>query len=340
MKDTDKKPIISVIVPVYNSELFLEKCINSITTQSYANLEIVLIDDGSTDGSVALCDSYGEKDERIKVVHQKNSGVSKSRNNGLDLITGSYVTFVDSDDWIEPSMIEELYDALCRYKADFSECAYYKNKGSSEESELRYDIETFLTKEQLMKDILSGKAMSVVWGKLYKKSIFDDGIRFPNNRVYEDTRIVPEIGDRCTSSVYLSRALYHYLLHEKSITHTITMRNSIDFWLAHKELYDCYSYRYEEYKVLCVNNCLIAAMWVLSQADSVYESQNQNIGDILRDINKFAHSHKKEVLSLSSAYSWKAKARIIIACHQSRGMLKSYQMAHKLVEKVRALNNR
>ena len=111
MKANEK---ISVIVPVYNVKLYLHKCVDSILNQTYQNIEVLLIDDGSTDGSSDICDSYTEKDSRIKVVHKKNGGLSSARNTGLDMATGEYILFVDSDDYIDIEMIRRLYDALVK----------------------------------------------------------------------------------------------------------------------------------------------------------------------------------------------------------------------------------
>ena len=119
MKANEK---ISVIVPVYNVKLYLHKCVDSILNQTYQNIEVLLIDDGSTDGSSDICDSYTEKDSRIKVVHKKNGGLSSARNTGLDMATGEYILFVDSDDYIDIEMIRRLYDALVKTGADMGVC--------------------------------------------------------------------------------------------------------------------------------------------------------------------------------------------------------------------------
>ena len=115
--------LISVIVPIYNVEKYLDRCVDSIINQTYKNLEIILVDDGSPDNCLAICDSWAEKDRRIKVIHKENGGVSSARNSALDIASGDYIGFVDSDDWIEPDMYEILIKNAKKYDADISRCA-------------------------------------------------------------------------------------------------------------------------------------------------------------------------------------------------------------------------
>ena len=116
--------VISVIVPVYKVEKFLDRCINSIIQQTFTNLEIILVDDGSPDRSGEICDEWKMKDKRIRVIHKENGGLSDARNKGLDVATGDYVAFIDSDDWIDPDMFQLLYDATQKYQADIAECSW------------------------------------------------------------------------------------------------------------------------------------------------------------------------------------------------------------------------
>ena len=123
-------PLISIIVPIYNVEVYIRNCVDSILGQSYENIEIILVDDGSPDNCGDICDEYGSKDKRIKVIHKKNGGLSSARNAGIDIATGDYLGFIDSDDWIESDMYESLYTALTSHKADISVCGRYIVEGS------------------------------------------------------------------------------------------------------------------------------------------------------------------------------------------------------------------
>ncbi|MBQ7792832.1 MAG: glycosyltransferase family 2 protein, partial [Clostridia bacterium] len=135
VSESFNQPLISIIIPVYNAAHYFERCIKSVLEQTYKNLEIILIDDGSTDGSEKLCDQYKEIDDRIKVVHKKNGGQSSARNLGLTMITGDYVGFVDSDDYIEKDMYEYLYNNMVKYHADISICHFYSENSHFTSSE-------------------------------------------------------------------------------------------------------------------------------------------------------------------------------------------------------------
>ena len=180
MKANEK---ISVIVPVYNVKLYLHKCVDSILNQTYQNIEVLLIDDGSTDGSSDICDSYTEKDSRIKVVHKKNGGLSSARNTGLDMATGEYILFVDSDDYIDIEMIRRLYDALVKTGADMSVCNI-RMVGVD-------GLTTFPYPENVVRDEEMDEALYwrkvyepnaicyvVAWNKLYQKHIWEKN-RYP-----------------------------------------------------------------------------------------------------------------------------------------------------------------
>ena len=129
MMDNVNSPIISVIIPIYNVEEFLPKCIDSVLNQTLKNVEIILVDDGSTDNSSIICDEYALLDNRITVIHKKNEGLSASRNIGIDVAKGNYLAFVDSDDWIEESMFEIMYNTIVTNDADMVVCNYYEDYG-------------------------------------------------------------------------------------------------------------------------------------------------------------------------------------------------------------------
>ena len=125
MKKIDESPLISIIIPVYNVAPFLSQCIQSVLDQTYTHLEVIIVDDGSTDESPAICDKFAKLDTRIKVIHKKNGGLSDARNAGLDIASGDFIGFVDSDDWIDNDMYETLYNLISQYGADISACTHY-----------------------------------------------------------------------------------------------------------------------------------------------------------------------------------------------------------------------
>lgn len=217
-----QKPLISVIVPIYNAEKYLHRCMDSILNQTYKNLEIVLIDDGSKDSSGTICDAYAAKDSRIKVIHQENSGVSAARNAGLDAAFGDYITFVDSDDYITADMIYELYRTCEDEHCDCSIGGYY---GVGIRNTVRWSVipkgvcswtgVDFLRNHMNDEDIPS----CLVCNKLFHHQLWDS-CRFPLKQLYEDSWIMPEIYSRCKKISTFPKGTYYYCEHEVSIMHS------------------------------------------------------------------------------------------------------------------------
>ncbi len=221
---------ISVIIPVYNVEKYLNRCVESILNQTYRNLEIILIDDGSTDKSSQLCDFFSTKDSRIKVIHKKNGGLSSARNVGLDNATGEYVYFIDSDDWIANDTIEYLYETCKKYDADICSAKYMltgnENKNFPEIDEV---IEIVYERNKLqyyLDSALDGKNLEIpVCTKLYKKYLFDN-IRFPEGQIYEDIYTNYLLIDKANKLVTSNKFIYFYFQQGTSITRSkFTERN-------------------------------------------------------------------------------------------------------------------
>lgn len=228
--------LISVIVPVYNVENYLPYCLDSILQQTYEELEVILIDDGSTDRSGMICDEYAQRDKRIKLFHKNNEGVSAARNNGLDHINGKYVTFVDSDDIIHPQLIEVLLDTLNKYDGDISCTCYsridiYPETYSYINLDNFNDVSSFSGIEVLQQiyDEDSALLLSVVWGKLYRREIIE-GIRFPYGMVHEDEFFTYKIFFKASKVCFANIKLYFYLIRPGSITNDVsteTIQNKI-----------------------------------------------------------------------------------------------------------------
>ena len=221
---------ITVIVPVYNVEHYLSKCLDSILKQTYQNLEIIVVNDGSTDNSGGICQEYAQKDSRIIYIEKENGGLSDARNAGLDRMTGSYVTFVDSDDWIEQDYVEVLYNKLTEYQADVSVGNYYSYNedegmyyfhinGDSYYEKVFDNVSIFenLYESQEMKSF----ALISAWGKLYKASLFDY-IRFDKGKLGEDGYMNQKLYLLVQKVIYINQGLYAYRQRSGSITKTWT----------------------------------------------------------------------------------------------------------------------
>lgn len=209
--------LISVIVPIYNVEKYLEKCLKSICNQTYHNLDIVLVDDGSTDNSSTICDNYTQKDKRIQTIHKKNGGLSDARNCGISHSKGDYLIFVDSDDYIDLDMIKMLYNNLIEMDADISVCGYnmiYNNRVVP-----ICDGKTRVVYSPLdaLKVLLKRENMGVIaCNKLYKKGIFHN-VRYPVGQHFEDINTTYKLIVASHKIVYTPRPMYYYVQRETSI---------------------------------------------------------------------------------------------------------------------------
>lgn len=233
---------VSVIVPVYNVEKYLPKCIDSIMKQSYSKLDIILVDDGSTDASGAICDSYATKDSRITVLHKRNGGLSDARNHGLDKATGEYVLFVDSDDYIHPQMVAILMEALEKNAADIAVCGFREVR--EEETITPPDIgesekiaSAFSGNEKYEQLYFNNLQTVVAWNKLYRRHIFEK-LRYPVGKLQEDEYIIHLLLYEAQKLVYIKADLYYYVQRQNSIMGKVSLNNVWDGYLALQERAD------------------------------------------------------------------------------------------------------
>lgn len=210
-------PLISIIVPVYNVEEYLTDCVESILKQSYKNFQVILVNDGSTDRSGLLCDRYAEGDNRIKVIHKKNGGLSDARNVGLNIAEGDYIVFTDSDDFLHRDYLKVQYENLVQTDADMAVCDYHMyDTGQYVEDSLSNRIST-VEKRDITAQLYENSGMLIVaWNKLYRRFLWDE-IRYPVGRLHEDEAVIHEILVRCERIVLTDAKLYYYRKRENSI---------------------------------------------------------------------------------------------------------------------------
>ena len=212
------EPLISIIIPVYKAEAYLDNCMKSVLNQSYRNLEVILVDDGSPDHSGALCDRYAEEDSRVRVIHKKNGGAADARNCGLDVASGEYVAFVDSDDWIERDMYELLLEQICKYDAKLCVCGRYDVINGERVAGLGPERNILLDEKNAYRTLLIERELdSSPCDKLYHKSIFSE-LRFPVGVINEDAAIIHQIISNAGGVCLLNRRLYYYNHHAGSVT--------------------------------------------------------------------------------------------------------------------------
>ena len=226
-----QEPLISVIVPVYNVSSYLDRCMQSLVGQTYRNLEIILVDDGSTDDSGALCDLWAQRDSRIRVIHRRNNGLSQARNTGLDAATGEYITFVDSDDILCPHLCQVLYDSI-RACAEIAICdAVHVFPEKPYEFSVSQTTQV-LTAEMAIRQLWYQQSfLPSAWGKLYRRALFE-GKQFTPGRIFEDIDIMHELFAAADTIVYNRSRLYGYVHREGSITTKAFCPRDLDILLV------------------------------------------------------------------------------------------------------------
>lgn len=224
-------PLISVIVPVYNVRPYIEEALESVAGQTYGSLEVILVDDGSTDGSGEVCDRYAARDARFRVIRQENRGLSAARNAGLDAMTGAYVAFLDPDDAFHPDMLRRLLEALRRENVPLAACGVARMGGRTRRS--RSVADRALTREQALRALLEGEFTVAVWNKLYDRALWRQ-LRFPEGYVYEDVDTTFRILDGIEACCVVDDALVLHRVRPGSITQSPSPRSLEDWLRAHR----------------------------------------------------------------------------------------------------------
>ncbi len=236
MSSADLGTKVSIIVPIYKVEKYLSKCIDSLIEQTYTNIEIILVDDGSPDKCPQICDDYAKKDKRIEVIHKENGGLSDARNFGIERAMGEYICFVDSDDWVDADYVESLLRSAVKYKADIAECGYRKYIEEKDSYYCDTDIrgvdlpKVELGSEAAISLILNrGLHRAVSVNKIYKRSLFVDyQLRFPKGRINEDEFTTYKLLFLSNKVVRIGNTLYNYLQRSDSIMGSTFKKNRLD----------------------------------------------------------------------------------------------------------------
>ncbi len=293
-----RTPKVSIIVPIYKVEKEMDRCIKSILNQTYSNLEIILVNDGSPDKCPEMCNDYAEIDRRIKVIHKRNGGLSDARNEGLKIATGDYISFIDSDDWVADVFIECLLGSLIETNSDIAICNYYlvNEKGQKFKHKMVKEIEVLNHEEGISTLFAQQKFGCMVCTKLYKKNLFNN-LEFPKGKLYEDIAISLPIFDRAKQSVLINKELYYYFQHENSIVNSGFNIHKLDM-LKYTMKMISYSHNHgHKYDVEAETFYLKSLMMILLQIYQDNSSKKEK--NIVRYLKKELISHKK--------YIWKNK---------------------------------
>lgn len=233
--------IISIIIPVYNVEKYLRECLDSVINQTYKKLQIIIVDDGSTDNSGKICDEYAERDDRITVIHQKNQGAGAAKNAGLKLIIGNYFALIDSDDYIELNMYEKMIEYILNYNVDVVQCKYkkiYVDSVSSGNFSISKDTARKLSSEKYLLEILNDWRYSIFWNKLFKSNLLESNIQFPVGRKIDDEFFTYKLISRADYVLNVNDAFYNYRMRSSSV-----MNSNNNDRLINDRL-DCFIERY------------------------------------------------------------------------------------------------
>ncbi len=296
MKDNS---LITIIVPVYKVEKYIHKCINSIINQTYTNLQIILVDDGSPDRCGEICDEYAKKDSRIEVIHKKNGGLSDARNVGIRRAKGKYIGFVDSDDYIKEDMYENLSNYIEENQADVAICNFYDvidgkdiiknaNNGTEEYNKL----------EILKEILLDNKIQSYAWNKIYKRELFD-GIEYPLGRKYEDIGTTFYILEKCNKVIVSGKPEYYYLTREDSIVHNNSEQTIMDYVDLVQQRYDYIQKKYKEleiYNIYYLTRILITANSDMNKLGNVSEELTRKVKALHEKVKVEFPKHKSEII--------------------------------------------
>lgn len=272
--------LISVIVPVYKVEAYLDRCVASIVNQTYSDLEIILVDDGSPDNCGAMCDAWAAKDSRIRVIHKENGGLSDARNAGLALATGEYIAFVDSDDWVHPEYISKLYESVTQHHAELAACDIqitYEDK--AEFGQICAESEC-CTPEQAIESLLRNtRFRAVAWNKLYHRSLLA-GEKYPVGRYHEDEFFTYRILHKARRLAYVDAPLYFYFQRSGSIMSSVSIRHldALDAYLERlRFLEERYPALYLSDKITVCMACVSCYRETLGKSVADYRQMRKRI---------------------------------------------------------------
>ena len=288
--------LISVVIPVYNVEKYLRQCLDSVISQSYRNLEILLVDDGSTDGSGDICDEYKDRDERIQVFHLENKGLSAARNYAIDRAHGTYIAFIDSDDWFELNAVQHLLDTAEATNADIVTCRYYLEYINKTEVSVGGEEAFVVSGPKVMEMlVLQQKVTGDAWNKLYKKSIFAD-VRYPEGRVFEDIATTYKLFLLSKSLAYTPDCLLHYRNRKNSISNNHSMKSLIDYWVAYRERFLSLKDISEEYHRMVLAEAVgaVSRTWRWYAGCAKQDKKGSKVW--LDEMQRFVKAYRKEIL--------------------------------------------
>lgn len=281
-----KDPLVSVIIPVYNVENYLERCVKSITNQTYSNLEILLVDDGSTDSSGEVCEQLAKVDNRIQVIHKMNGGLADARNAALDIMQGEWVTFVDSDDWVSQDYVNCMLDIVLKNKAQIA-VALYKNVAEVNEARINQKEKAvkILNNREGIKDLLYQRCFTTSAPcKMYDATLWDK-VRFPKGKLYEDVNTIYYIFKSADKIIFKNRIIYFYFYRQDSIVRKTFSIDKMDYVENSREVLQDVKKSYPELENGAISRMVWAEIHVLVQMDDC-ETYSREYNELWNNIKR------------------------------------------------------
>lgn len=299
-----KEYMISIIVPIYNVERYIERCVNSILSQSFSNIEIILVDDGSPDNSGKICDSYASKDSRIVVIHKKNGGLSSARNAGIDIAKGEYLMFVDSDDYVEPDFCEKAYHLVTNNNVLCASFGYYEHWNDRTDKFHTSKAKLIPAKDAIKSLIIKDDVIyNFAWNKIYHNSLFNC-IRYPDGRYYEDQGTTYKLFDAAKKIYVDPSMLYHYNRRQESITQAVGIGQTKDPIILN-DIFDLWVERliFVENKYPDLKNCVVnQIVGLIVRSFNVLTWKNDKV--LITKFEQFLNVHKQEIIPLKIQSKW------------------------------------
>lgn len=286
-------PKISVIIPVYRVELYLRKCVESVLAQTYQNLEIILVDDGSPDSCGAICDAFAEMDSRVRVIHQKNSGVSAARNAGLAVAEGEWIGWVDSDDWVEPEMYADFIECAVNDGADIVVCSRAEHY-CDHIVERAWPQKIALSTEEAVRYLLENDVMqNFLWDKLWRRELFEN-IVFPEGQTFEDIAVLHQLFARAGRVICLPQIQYHYLQRSGSIIDDKSLKNRMNYYLAAKRRLEDMQGEWPQLKNLMEAQCVASSITIWCAYYANPKAERKRVKPQLEEAAAFAKKHYRD----------------------------------------------
>lgn len=280
---------ISVIIPVYNVEQYLEKCLDSILNQTYKNIEIILVNDGSIDKSGVICDEYSRKYNNIKVFHKENSGVSSARNLGIDNATGQYLAFVDPDDYIDANMYEILVKKIVETNSDIAMCSFVYVQEHENIVEDNSDEIIIFDKEEVLSRYFNRVKpfnASFLWNKLFKRELFEKDRLDVELKIQEDTEILLRIYDKVNLVVYIASPLYLYLIRNGAATEGRISQKKVNMDIALLKIFEYTKKNISKYKSAALRNYVVCYFNIIIEIIKNYNEYGIYYDDVINRLKK------------------------------------------------------